>query len=144
LGTHHNNALAETLAPFSSIEILIPDGTFHLWFLYYLAIITFVSVGLGLVFKKIPSVSNYISNIFSWIIQKPVLRIGFFAGLTTGVYLIMGTSQVETSTSFIPDFNTFIYYFFFYLVGWILFKSKHLLDTMMQFDWLYTTVIRLK
>jgi len=135
-----NNPLAEAFAPFSSIKILIPDSTFHLWFLYYLAIITFVSVGLGLLFKKIPSVSNYISNTFSWIIQKPVLRIGFFAGLTIVIYFIMGTSQVETSTSFIPDFNTFIYYFFFYLVGWILFKSKHLLDTMMKFDWVCTVL----
>lgn len=135
-----NNPLADALTPFSSIEILIPQSTFHLWFLYYLAIITFVSVALGLLFKKIPHVSNYISNTFSWVIQKQMLRIIIFAGLTTVVYLIMGTSQVATSNSFVPDFNTFFYYSFFYLVGWILFKSKHLLDTMMKFDWASTLV----
>lgn len=133
-----DNPFANALAPFSNIEILIPDTTFHLWFLYYLAIITFISVGLGLLFKNIPSVTNYISNIFNWIIQKPLLRIAIFAGLTVVLYLIMGTSQVATSNSFIPDFNTFIYYFFFYLVGWVLYKSKHLLNTMMKFDWLCT------
>lgn len=133
-----SNPLSDALAPFSSIEILIPNSTFHLWFLYYLAIITFVSVGLGLLFKRIPKVSNYIANIFDKVIQKPILRVIIFASLTVIVYLIMGTSQVATSNSFIPDFNTFIYYFFFYLVGWVLFKSKHLLDTMMKLDWVCT------
>ena len=52
----------------------------------------------------------------------------------------MGTSRVETSTSFVPDLNTFIYYFFFFIVGWVLFKSKHLLDTMMRFDWICTVL----
>lgn len=31
-----------------------------------------------------------------------------------------------------------MYYLFFYLVGWVLFKSKHLLETMMQADWICT------
>jgi peptidoglycan/LPS O-acetylase OafA/YrhL len=52
------------------------------------------------------------------------------------IYSLMGTYSVDTSTSFIPDFNTFLYYIFFYLVGWVLFKSKHLLDTMKKSDWL--------
>lgn len=135
-----NNPLADALASFSSIEILIPQATFHLWFLYYLAAITFVSVGLGLLFKKLPTISNYVSNSFSWIIQKPFLRILIFASLTAILYFIMGTSSVATSTSFIPDSNTFIYYLLFYMVGWILFKSKHLLETMMRFDWASTLV----
>lgn len=131
-----SDVLANTLANFSSLNVLIPKGTFHLWFLYYLALITFVSVGLGLVFKKLPTLSNRISTAFSWIIQKTVLRVLIFAGIMALIYLLMGTSSVETSTSFIPDFNTFLYYMFFYLVGWVLFKSKHLLDTMKQSDWI--------
>ena len=30
--------------------------------------------------------------------------------------------------------NVFLFYLFFYLIGWILFKSKHLLNTMMKSD----------
>lgn len=134
------SALAEAIAKFSSLEILIPKATFHLWFLYYLAIITFVSVVVGLIFKKLPSISNQVTNAFNWTIQKPFLRIVIFAGLTAIVYFIMGTWNVSTSTSFTPDFNTFIYYFFFYMIGWVLFKSKHLLGTMMKFDWASTLV----
>jgi hypothetical protein len=134
------DALAETLGRFSSWEILIPGSTFHLWFLYYLALITFFSVGVALVFKKLPGVTSQISSGFNWIIQKPVVRILVFAALTAVIYMIMGSYSVATSNSFIPDFNTFIYYTSFYFVGWILFKSKHLLETFMKFDWL-TTVL---
>ena len=135
-----NDPLTDALAPFSSLEIFIPQRTFHLWFLYYLGIITFVSVGLGLLFKKLPRLSSYVAKIVNWIFQKPFLRILIFASITVIVYFIMGTSQVATSTSFIPDFNTFIYYFLFYMVGWILFKSKHLLGTFKKFDWATTLV----
>ena len=133
-----SDVLANTLASFSTLDILVPKGTFHLWFLYYLALITFVSVGLGLIFKKLPTLSNRISLAFSWIIQKSILRVLVFASLMALVYFLMGTSSVATSTSFIPDFNTFLYYIFFYLVGWVLFKSKHLLDTMKKSDWIST------
>lgn len=132
------NPLTEALAPFSSINILIPENTFHLWFLYYLTIITFTSVGLGLAMKKTPKLSNYLSKIFSWLIQKPLLRVIVFAGVTVVIYYIMGTYQVATSSKFTLDFNTFFYYLSFYLVGWVLFKSKYLLDSMMKFDWLCT------
>jgi glucan biosynthesis protein C len=135
-----DTALETTLSYFSNPLILIPQMTYHLWFLYYLALITFASVGLGLIFKKTPSISNRISLSFSWVIGKPVLRILVFAGLTSIVYFLMGTYQVETSTSFIPDLNTFIFYFFFYIIGWILFKSKHLLDSIMRLDWICTIV----
>ena len=50
----------------------------------------------------------------------------------------MGKSWVETSTSFVLDFGTFLFYFYFYMFGWILFKSKHLLNTFMRYDWAFT------
>ncbi len=132
------DALAETLARFSNFDVLIPGSTFHLWFLYYLGLITFFSVAVALIFKKLPSVTRQITSGFNWVIQKPIVRILVFAGLTAVVYMIMGSYSVATSNSFIPDFNTFIYYTYFYFVGWILFKSKHLLGTFMKFDWLTT------
>jgi glucan biosynthesis protein C len=135
-----DTAFEATLSYFSNPLIFIPQMTFHLWFLYYLALITFVSVGLGLVFSKLSIVSNRISQAFSWIIRKPVLRILVFAVLTCFVYFLMGTFQVETSYSLIPDLNTFIFFFFFYIIGWILFKSKHLLDSIMRLDWICTVL----
>ncbi len=51
--------------------------------------------------------------------------------------MFMRTSIVEVSVYLTPDFNTFIFHFFFYIVGWVLFKSKHLLVTFMEYDWMY-------
>ena len=130
------DALEIVLANFSDLKTLIPTRTFHLWFLYYLAMITFVSVLLALVIKKLPVATISVSKAFSWTIQKPIIRVLVFAGLSIIIYLIMGSYQVETSTSFIPDFNTFLYYFFFYTVGWVLFKAKHILDTFKKYDWI--------
>lgn len=133
-----DTAFETTLSYFSNPLIFIPQVTFHLWFLYYLALITFTLVGLGLIFKKLPIVSSRISLAFNWVIQKTILRILIFSIITSVIYFLMGTYQVATSSSFIPDFNTFTYYMFFYLAGWVLFKSKHLLESMMQYDWIST------
>jgi glucan biosynthesis protein C len=133
-------AFESTLSNFSNLLIFIPQMTFHLWFLYYLALITYASVSLGLVFKKLPSVSSLISLSFSWVIEKPVLRILVFASLTSIVYFLMGTYEVATSPSLIPDLNTFIFYFFFYIIGWILFNFKHLLNTIMRLDLICTVL----
>lgn len=132
--------LTDTLAVFSSPNILIPNTTFHLWFLYYLAIITFVSVGFGLIFNKVPIVTNFVSNTFSWVIQKPAFRLLIFSSTTVVIYLIMGTSKVETSVSFVLNFNTFLYYFYFYMIGWVLFKSKNHLSKFIKYDWLCTSL----
>ncbi|MDO9553496.1 acyltransferase family protein [Rhodonellum sp.] len=132
------DALTIVISRFSDWNTFVPPRTFHLWFLYYLAMITFFVVVLALVAKRIPVATGTISKVFNWAIQKPILRILVFAGISAIVYFIMGTSQVNTSTSFIPDFNTFLYYFVFYTVGWILFKSKHLLDTFKKYDWMNT------
>jgi hypothetical protein len=131
-----NDALAKALSSFSSLEVLIPKSTFHLWFLYYLAMITFISVGLALVFRKLPKVTRSISKAFYWVIQKTVLRIVIFASISAMVYFLMGAYEVATSSSLIPDLNTFFYYFVFYMLGWLLFKSKHLLATFLKYDWL--------
>jgi hypothetical protein len=129
------DAMTKALSIFSSWAAFSPRTTFHLWFLYYLIFLTGASVFLALIFRKLPTASKFINRTFNRIIEKPVLRIFAFATLTAFGYVFMGTSSVATSTSFIPDVNTFSYYFIFYMVGWVLFKSKHLLDTFMKLDW---------
>jgi peptidoglycan/LPS O-acetylase OafA/YrhL len=128
------NALSATLNYVSGMSFL-PSSTHHLWFLYYLSMISAVSVGMALLFKKVPSVTSRISLAFNWTIERPILRVLLFASLTSIVYFIMGAWYVVSFNSFIPNFNAFIYFSFFYYVGWILFKSKHLLNKMMQWDW---------
>jgi glucan biosynthesis protein C len=132
-----NTAFASALDYFSSPLSLLPTSTWHLWFLYYLILCTAFSIFLGVVFKKIPSFSNRISNIFNWIMQQTNFRVFILSGITLMLYsLIKPEAPDEDVFSFIPNLSGFIFYLFFYLAGWVLFKSKHLLNTMMRLDWL--------
>lgn len=123
--------------PFIIIKAWLPGKTFHLWFLYYLFFITIVSYILGIVFNYLPAFTQFTTRIFESIIRNPILKVIIFSILTAIILWTMGQDWVLTSTSWIPDWNTFIFYFFFYGIGWILFKSKHLLGTFMQNDWIY-------
>ena len=130
------NPLIKASESLSSISDFLPTTTFHLWFLYYLLLITFISFLLALLLKKSKKITNRITSSFNWLIQKPILRILFFSGISFLLYIFMGTSMVEVSVYLTPDLKTFIFHFFFYIVGWVLFKSKHLLDTIMKYDWI--------
>jgi fucose 4-O-acetylase-like acetyltransferase len=131
-GSH--DAFRGAMDQFSDLDIVKLDKTYHLWFLYYLTLITTASFLLALVFKKLPNISKLISKSFNWVIQKPVVRVLVFTGLTSLVYLIMGTTSTS-GMSLIPSLGTFIFFFYFYGIGWILFKSKRLLDHIMRLDW---------
>lgn len=132
------NPLATSIKLVSNITVFIPKTTEHLWFLYYLIYITLIAVLIGMLFKKFKKTSAKITSSFNWIIKKPVIRVLFFSSITFLILTLLKTSMVNTSYSLIPDINTFIFYFSFYSVGWVLFKSKQLLDNFMKHDWLCT------
>jgi hypothetical protein len=93
---------------------------------------------LGLLFKKLPQTSQFINKLFHFIFKQPILRLLVFATLTVIILLFMDLYWVKTSTGLVPDLNTFIFYFFFYMIGWLIFKSKSLLSTFTKYDWLFT------
>ena len=109
----NNEPFKKAVESLSSISDFFPTSTFHLWFLYYLLIITFVSFILALLLKKAKKITNKITISFDWIIKKPILRVFFFSGITFLLYVVMKTSMVEVSVYLTPDFNTFIFHFFF-------------------------------
>jgi glucan biosynthesis protein C len=132
-----DTAFASALDYFSSPSSLLPTITWHLWFLYYLILFTAFSIFLGVVLKKIPSFSNRISNAFSWIMQQTKFRVLILSGITFLIYSSIEPKAIDEDVfAFIPSISGFIFYLFFYLAGWLLFKSKHLLNTMMHLDWL--------
>lgn len=134
----NKNSLTIALTPFSDLVSFLPKTTFHLWFLYYLIYITIATVLLGLSLKKAKKITNKITKYFNWLIQRPLMRVLFFSSITYIIFTFLGTFMIEASVSLIPDLNTFVFYFFFYLVGWTLFKSKQLLGTIMRYDWICT------
>ncbi len=131
-----DDSMGQVVAFFSDFHTFLPDATWHLWFLYYLIYFIIGSLLISLVFKKLPNVSVKISQAFNWVFQKPFLRVFVFAGMTCVIFLIMGDSSIPHSTSFIPDINVFIFYFSFYMVGWVLFMAEQLLAGFKQLDWM--------
>ncbi|WP_254712419.1 acyltransferase family protein [Polaribacter sp. BM10] len=132
---NQENPLATTSQLFSNIIVFLPKTTAHLWFLYYLIHITLISVLLGLLLTKSKQMNNKVTKSFNWLIKRPVIRVLFFSSITFFMLTFLETSMVNASVSFIPDVNTFVFYFFFYIIGWILFKSKNLLYNFKKYDW---------
>jgi peptidoglycan/LPS O-acetylase OafA/YrhL len=128
------DSFAVAAAPFSQVGYYLPGGTSHMWFLYYLALITAATVVLAIALGRASRLTNWLTASFRWLIVRPVLRIVFFAGLTYGVLAALNTSMVGASTALTPDPATFIFYGWFYLVGWILYKAKDLLPRLMDYD----------
>ena len=131
-----DTAFASALDYFSSPLRLLPKITWHLWFLYYLILFTAFSIFLGVVFKKIPSFSSRISDAFNWILQQTKFRVLILSGITFLIYSSIEPEARQDVFELIPSIGGLLFYLFFYLAGWLLFKSKHLLNTMMHSDWL--------
>lgn len=123
---------------FTNFDALTPDSTIHLWFLYYLVLFSLASYGLAMLFKRLPKLTEANTRALDFILKRPLLKLGVSVAVTFLILLVMNREWVATSTSFIPDLNTFIFYFAFYMSGWILFKSKHLLSTFTQYDLTFT------
>ena len=133
-GIHH--PFAEVAHIFSSPFAFIPRHTFHLWFLYYLIFTTILTVLIALQMKMFPRVRKEIIKKFKWLIQNPIRRLVFFPALIFALYFVSEITEVETSPFFFPDPISLIFYFVFYLIGWVLFKAKDVLSSFKTADWL--------
>ena len=80
-----NNSF-ELITSFFSIDLLIPKYTFHLWFLYYLILITFCSVIIAFFLQKTPKILISISKIFNWAFKRPIIRLIIFATISSALY----------------------------------------------------------
>lgn len=132
------NPYEKALESLKSVSGFLPKTTSHLWFLYYLNLITGTTVILGLLLKNAQKLTNRLTNTFNWLIKRPLVRVIFFSVLIFLTLITLGTSMVDASVSLIPERDTFIYFLVFYLIGWVLFKSKQHLQTFMLYDWFCT------
>lgn len=130
--------ISSKLTDLKKLTFFIPKMTLHLWFLYYLILFSIVSFVLGIFFKRLPSFTNKITATFNKIIQSPIKKLLIFSCLTFLILLILGRTWVGTSLSFKPNIGVYVFYFLFYIFGWILFKSKYLLDSFLIYDWIFT------
>lgn len=127
-----------TLTEISTALTILPSITYHLWFLYYLILLTIFSFVLAVLLKRTPGLTRKISKIYEWLIQRKFMAVITFSILLFIVMLYIWDYGVPTPISFIPDLGAFLFFILFYLIGWGLYTSKQSLQLFMQQDWLLT------
>tara|TARA_R110002073_G_scaffold108336_1_gene243297 strand:- start:3306 stop:4436 length:1131 start_codon:yes stop_codon:yes gene_type:complete len=130
------DAFGFAISKFSSIEDLIPISTFHLWFLYYLILITLLTYLLAKLFQRLTKVSLFIKNVFHNIIKRPIGRVLWFALFIFVLLVINWDLSGPTPLSFEINIEALLFYSFFYLLGWMLYKTKDVLESFLKYDWL--------
>ncbi len=117
---------------FSSLDSYIPFSLGHLWFLYYLFMISV----LVYLFSKLTKSSSgsFVDNLFERTFKTPIYRLLIMSALSFTVLFSFNIAAFETSISPIPDAAILIYFFVFYMIGWLLYRKKELVDTLTQFD----------
>ena len=129
-----------TLSEITTKLTLLPLITYHLWFLYYLILLTLFTFGLALLLKKTPGFRQKINSTFRWLMDRKLLAILCFGIALFIVMLYIWDYGVPTPLSFVPDVGDFIFFLLFYLTGWVLYTSKYPLNSLMKNDWLLTTI----
>ena len=126
----------------------------HFWFLYYLIIITFLFTGLVIFLSRFLSIGKYFDKYFRKIINNPFLKLVVLSFFTFSIYFIMdflsgimpsyfsnffmpNSFPSEPRITLLPNPLIILYYSSFYLIGWLLFRSKKLLDTFKSYVWIY-------
>ncbi len=130
-------------APLSEISTqltLFPTITYHLWFLYYLILLTLFSFGLALILEKAPGFRQKINSAFRWLMVRKPIAFLFFGIVLFIVMLYIWDYSVPTPLSFVPDVGDFLFFLLFYLAGWVLYTSKYTLNALMKNDWLFTSI----
>lgn len=117
-----------------------PSITYHLWFLYYLILITVIVFALATFLKSVPTITRRITKSFEWLLRRRLIFILLFSIIMFLMLVWMWDTWISTPLSFTPNIPVLVAYSMFYLLGWVLFKSKRLLSSFMLGDWLFTVM----
>jgi glucan biosynthesis protein C len=101
-------------------------ATYHLWFLYFLIIFVFAAWPITIVMQKAPKFNNACILVFSKIINSFWLRI-LAVSIVVFLFLYwMKDPFYGTSGNWVPMLPSLLLYFFFFLIGWGIFKTDSL------------------
>lgn len=123
---------------FSSFWSYVPFGLYHLWFLYYLFLISCLAYLLAKLSQRIAVLS--VDNFFGKTFKNPAYRLLTLTGISFVVLALFGAKSFETSISWLPDLGILTYFFAFYLTGWLLYRRKDMVSTLKQLDIVVTTI----
>ena len=132
---HSASPWQDTWNTILNIKTYLPENTIHLWFLYYLVYFSFFGYLIGLLQNRFQKTSLGLQSIYNAMMKYPLIRPIIFATLTFVFLLSIENPLPEQQGQFIPNWQAFIFYFSFYVFGWFLFGSKHLISTLPKHSW---------
>ena len=127
--------LNDAVAAVSNPLVVIPANPMHLWFLVYLIFFSFAGGILGLLMRRLPTVSSHVRRVYELLMRSPALRPLAFAALTFGLLALMDTRWPEKTGGFLPAWKPLCNYFTFYLFGWLLYGSRQLVTGLARHVW---------
>lgn len=113
----------------------LPNGIFvgsHLWFLYYLLIITTSLLFIRLVLRTLPQLNHLLYSLA----DRSLSRIGqssssaaiFALPTAVGIYFMSAWGMDTPDKSLIPHLPTYLVYLGCFLIGWLLHRQPNVLD----------------
>ncbi len=118
----------------------LPANLFHLWFLYYLVLISLVTVAVVALLNRRSLAWPWLLDSVRAAAEKPWRSIGFF-GLLNGLWcVLMQWDGIPTSASWLPSPSILTYYLGCYGLGWMLYASKMDLSTLKDRAWTFVAI----
>lgn len=120
----------------SSLNNYLPTRTHHLWFLYYLLMMSLVGFGLAKI--RIPQQAQVWKKMGNWLFAHPIMRIVVPSLVTCLTFYAYGVDSIEGTIEITPSLKVLVFYGQFYLFGWWLYQQKDYLASFKQFAWIST------
>jgi glucan biosynthesis protein C len=123
---------------FSNLWSYVPFSLGHLWFLYYLFIISVLTYLFLKLTKRISMLA--IDNLFKQTFENPLYRLLAMTIILFIILFLFDAKNFETSINPIPDLGILTYFLSFYITGWLLYRKKELVNTLKRYD-IMTTIL---
>jgi peptidoglycan/LPS O-acetylase OafA/YrhL len=128
--------LGAALARMADPMVLMPSNPMHLWFLDFLIVFSFAGWILGMLSRGAPTkASACIRRAYELLMRSPALRPLIFAAMTFVLLYLIDSPWPEKTGGFIPAWKPLCNYFLFYLFGWLLYGSRHLVAGLPRHAW---------
>jgi peptidoglycan/LPS O-acetylase OafA/YrhL len=87
--------------------------------------------------KKLIKLSRIVKKLFELSFRYIIITPFIFASFSFLFFYLLNVEDIDNNTFFIPDWKSWLLYLQFYLWGWLLFRSKNLLNKLTSFDYLF-------
>ncbi|WP_286233986.1 acyltransferase family protein [Thalassotalea sediminis] len=120
----------------------LPNGLFvgtHLWFLYYLIIITAIILILRSLISISPSVKHkvtaLINKVIAWICYSPIALCIVVVPIAVSLWFMSHWGMDTPDKSLIPNFPVLFIYLGFFSLGWLINKQEGLMEVYAKLTW---------